>query len=267
MKYDIGFIGAGNMASAIVNGIINANIFPANQILISDIDEEKLYAFKNKGINTTSDNEFLLKNCDYVLFAVKPQVAKELLPKLKNAVNGNNFISIMAGLSIKTIKGFLGDIKIARIMPNTPCLVGAGMCAIDTGNFDENNVSVLSKIFYSLGEVVFLKEDKFNAVTAVSGSGPAYVYKFIKAVIDGGVECGLDYETSKKLTLQTFGGAKKMVEISDLPIEKLIENVCSKGGTTIQAVEYYNQANLETIIKCGMEKCRTRSEELSNETR
>ncbi len=267
MKYDIGFIGAGNMASAIVNGIMNANIFPVNQILISDIDDEKLATFRDKGLHTTSDNEFLLKNCDFVLFAVKPQIATELLPKLKSAVNGNNFISIMAGLSINTIKGFLGDIKIARIMPNTPCLVGAGMCAIDTGNFDDNKISILTKIFNSLGEVVFIKEDKFNAVTAVSGSGPAYVYKFIKAMIDGGVEFGLDYVTSKKLTLQTFDGAKKMVEISDLPIDKLIQNVCSKGGTTIQAVEYYNQANLETIIKCGMEKCRARSEELSNETR
>lgn len=268
MKYDIGFIGAGNMASAIFNGIIKSKIFPINQILVSDIDEDKLVFFKEKGAQTTLNNEYLLQNSKFVVFSIKPQVASVILPLLKPYTNKNNFISIMAGISISTLKTFLGDdIFVARIMPNTPCFVGEGMCAVDVGNFDTQNTEILKQIFSSLGKVALISEDKFDAVTAVSGSGPAYVYKFINAMIDGGVELGLDYDTSKKLTLQTFCGAQKMVETSDFPIERLVSNVCSKGGTTIQAVNYYNEIELENIIKQGMMKCYARSKELSDATR
>ncbi|NLZ25869.1 MAG: pyrroline-5-carboxylate reductase, partial [Clostridiales bacterium] len=118
-------------------------------------------------------------------------------------------------------------------------------------------------LFSSFGKTVVLEEKYFDAVTAVSGSGPAYVYMFIKSMVDAGAALGLDRETAKYLTVQTFAGAAKMVEDSPFDIETLINNVCSKGGTTIQAVESFRDDGLEEIIKKGMEKCYNRSKELS----
>ncbi|MEG2454002.1 MAG: pyrroline-5-carboxylate reductase, partial [Clostridia bacterium] len=244
-QYKIGFIGAGNMATAILNGILRSNIFCADDIIVSDIDAKKLEIIANLGVSTTNDNKLLLKEADYVVLAIKPQVAGLVLPSLKNDVCDNLFISIMAGLNKTKLKNMLGDVKLTRVMPNTPCMVSEGMSAVDCLDFNEVSKNVVLNIFKSIGDVIELDESFFDAVTAVSGSGPAYVYMFIESMIKGGVLSGLDYETSKRLALQTFIGAVKMVRESDLPIEQLISNVCSKGGTTIQAVEYYNDNSLE----------------------
>lgn len=264
-KFEVGFIGAGNMATAILNGILNSNIILPEKIIISDIDTEKLSVFEKKGVSTTSDNSLLLKSAKYIILAVKPQIAIKILPFLKDSVSDNLFISIMAGIPKNKIKNMLGNVAVTRIMPNTPCMIGDGMCAIDASDFDEKSKILVYKIFKSLGEIVELDENCFDAVTAVSGSGPAYVYMFINSMINGGIECGLSYNDSKKLALQTFKGAVSMVQKTDTPIDILIENVCSKGGTTIQAVDHYRNNNLEQIIIDGMKKCKKRSEELSKE--
>ena len=262
-KFKLGIIGAGNMASAIVGGILNNEILDANSIIISDLDDEKLKLFALKGVNTTKDNIELVKNCEYLLFAIKPQVALNIIDNLKDSIEAENIISIMAGISIAKIKSYLGKRNYARIMPNTPALVGKGMSAIA---FSENFRSeFIISIFNSLGKTIEISEDKFDAVTSLSGSGPAYVYLFIKALIDGGLEGGLDFETSKTLALQTINGASLMIENSSKEIDTLITAVCSKGGTTIQAIESYKNDNLEEIIKSGMKKCRDRSIELGKE--
>lgn len=262
----LGIIGGGNMAGAILNGIIRGKVLPAENIIISDLDENKLNSFKKLGVNATTDNVLLLNNAEYIILAVKPQVAKTFLPTIKEYAVGKKIISIMAGISILSLKNMLGDVSVTRIMPNTPCLVGEGMCAVDATDFDEDGKILVFNIFNSLGKVIELPEKYFHAVTAVSGSGPAYVYMFIKAMINGGINSGLDAETSKLLTLQTFRGAASMVENSD-NIDLLIKNVCSPGGTTIEAVNHYNQNSLEKIIVDGMKKCKTRSEELSSDAK
>lgn len=172
----------------------------------------------------------------------------------------------MAGVSTSAIKAMLGNVSVTRIMPNTPCLVGEGMCAVDATDFDEEGKKLVFSIFNSLGKVIELPERLFHAVTAVSGSGPAYVYMFIDGMIKGGIDAGLDAETAKLLTLQTFRGAAAMAEASD-DIDTLIKNVCSPGGTTIEAVNHYKDTKLEEIIAEGMEKCKNRSEELSANAR
>lgn len=260
--YKLGIVGAGNMASAILNGILRTGAISPEKIVVSDIDDEKLNIIKNQGVNTQKDNKVLFKNAEFIILAVKPQVAKVIFKDFQKFEN-LQIISIMAGINKKTLKGFFEDAKVARVMPNTPCLLGEGACAIDAGDFDDAGKTLVFDIFKSLGKVVLLDESYFDAVTAVSGSGPAYVYTFIKAMMDTGVEMGLSEKISEELTLQTFLGAVKMVENRTTDVDTLIKNVCSPGGTTIEAVNAFKENNLEGIIKDGMQKCKKRSKELS----
>ena len=262
-KYTLGVIGAGNMAYAIVGGIINGGILKPSDIAISDIDAQKLKAFAKLGVYTQTDNVSLSANCENLLFAVKPQIAQTVFNEIESSVTANTVISIMAGITLSKLKAALGNRNYARIMPNTPALVGKGMSAIA---FSENFYSdFVMNIFRSVGEAIQLDESRFDAVTSLSGSGPAYVYTFIKALIDGGMSGGLDFETSEQRALQTVLGAVEMIKTSDKPINELIDAVCSKGGTTIQAIDSFREDGLENIIKNGMNKCLNRSVELSKE--
>jgi len=261
-KYTLGVIGAGNMAYAIVCGILKSGILRAEDVIISDVNTDRLDLFKSKGITTTSDNTLLAASCNNLLFAIKPQISNTVFEEIKSVIDADTVISIMAGVSLATLKNALGLRNYARIMPNTPALVGNGMSAVAfDGDFRSDFVL---DVFRSIGKVVELDETLFDAVTSLSGSGPAYVYTFIKALIDGGVNGGLDYDTAKTLALQTVTGSVKMIENSDKPITELIDAVCSKGGTTIQAVNSFKEDGLEDAVKRGMEKCRLRSIELSN---
>lgn len=262
-KYKLGIIGAGNMATAILNGILSNNILEPSQICISDIDENKLNEIAKKGVSTSTNNIAMSFECEYLLFAVKPQSADEILKSISNVSLCKKVISIMAGVTIKKLKSFLGNVNIARIMPNTPALVGKGMSVVSfsEGYKDE----FVLEIFKGIGQVLELDESLINSVTALSGSGPAYVYMFIKALINGGIKVGLDADIAKTLAIQTVIGSAEMVKQSTLDIDTLINNVCSKGGTTIQAVDSYKSDNLEGIIIKGMGKCKARADELGAE--
>ena len=207
--YKLGIVGAGNMASAILNGILRTGVISPEKIVVSDIDDKKLEIIKNQGVNTVKDNKVLFKNAEFIILAVKPQVAKVIFRDFEKIEN-LKIISIMAGITKDTLKSFFDGAKVARIMPNTPCLLGEGACAIDAG-----------------------------------------------------CDMGLSDKISEELTLQTFVGAVKMVENRTTDIETLIKNVCSPGGTTIEAVKSFKENNLEEIIKDGMRKCEKRSKELS----
>ena len=261
--YKLGIIGAGNMATAILYGILNNSLLTADNIIISDIDDDKLYKFAQKGVNITKDNKVVATNCDYILFAVKPQSSLSILEDICNVITCPNIISIMAGVTISRLQSYLGKRNYARIMPNTPVFVSQGMSVISFSKGYEDNFVL--DIFNCIGKVLILDESYLNSVTALSGSGPAYVYMFIKALIDGGVKVGLDPETAKTLAIQTVIGSAEMVKESPLDIDTLINNVCSKGGTTIQAINSYKEDNLEDIIIKGMEKCKQRADELGKE--
>lgn len=260
-KFVLGIIGAGNMASAIVGGIIKSGILTPDELIISDTDAEKLTHFSKLGTETTSDNKFLASNSQSILFAVKPQIAPIVFEDIASSVSAELVISIMAGLSLKKLADSLGSRNYARVMPNTPALVGEGMSAVA---FNGERSQLVLDIFGSIGKVVELDESLFDAVTSLSGSGPAYVYMFIDALIKGGIQGGLDLLTAKELALQTVRGAAQMIEQSDKPIDELVQAVCSKGGTTIQAVDSFKEDHLQDVIIKGMTKCRHRSKELGN---
>lgn len=263
--YKLGVIGFGNMSTAILDGIIKNDIMSKSEIIVFDIMEEKRELIKANGFNVAKSNEEVASSSEFILLAIKPQVSQEILSSLKNYITDNIFISIMAGVKIAAIKEILGDnVKVCRCMPNLCCKIGAGMCAVDVSELDKKQGQFVVQLLASTGSCIVLDEEKMDAVTSVSGSGPAYVFYFIKSMIDAGVNNGLSYEESLKLTLKTFEGATKMVEQTEnLDIDQLIQNVCSKGGTTIQAIDTFNENKMDEIINQGMKKCFERSKELS----
>ncbi len=263
-KFTLGVIGAGNMANAIIGGIVKSKILDASQIVVSDLDQSQLDKIAQYGVITTLDNLQVAQNSQHLLFAIKPQCFDEIAKEISPFLFAETIISIMAGVSIATLQKHFGDRGYARIMPNTPAFVGEGMSAIAFSK--DFYCQFVVDVFSSIGKTQLIDEKYFDAVTSLSGSGPAYVYLFIKSLIDGGVEGGLDENTAKTLALQTVIGASKMVEYSPQSIEELIDAVCSKGGTTICAIESFKQANLQNIVKDGMRKCRERSIQLSTPT-
>lgn len=257
-KYKLGFIGCGNMAKSIINGLLTSKLLSESDIFIATPSIKGKYL----GIDTTNDNREVMQSCEYVALAVKPQIFRNIAETFADN-KAKCVISVMAGISCHTISKACNCKEVIRIMPNTPCAIGEGVSAITDLNADSESLNFVVNIFNTISKTVLIKEDYFDAVTSVSGSGPAYVYYFIKAMIDGGVKGGLSFEQSKDLAIGTVIGASKMVERSSDDLDTLIEKVCSKGGTTIQAIDTFRENNVaENIIK-GIDNCRRRSEELS----
>ena len=257
-KYKLGFIGCGNMAKAIINGLLDSKLLKAENMYISTPSISRPY----REISFTNNNQEILSSCEYVVLAVKPQIFKEIS---SNFVENKCkcVISIMAGVNTDTIAKTCNCNQVIRIMPNTPCSIGEGVSAITSYNADAESDKFVESIFATISKTVRVEEKYFDAVTSISGSGPAYVYYFIKAMIDGGVKGGLSFEQSKELTISTMIGASKMVANSSEDLDVLIQKVCSKGGTTIQAIDTFRGNSVEKSIIEGIDKCRMRSEELS----
>ena len=257
-KYKLGFIGCGNMAKAIINGLLDSRLLKAEDMYVATPNINQPY----RGITFTNDNQNVLSTCEYVVLAVKPQVFKEISKDFASN-KCKCVISIMAGVNTNTIAKACNCNQVIRIMPNTPCSIGEGVSAITSYNADAESNSFVESIFKTISKVVRVEEKYFDAVTSISGSGPAYVYYFIKAMIDGGVKGGLSFEQSKELTIATMIGASKMVANSSEDLDILIQKVCSKGGTTIQAIDTFRENSVDESIIEGIDKCRKRSEELS----
>ncbi|MBD5100100.1 MAG: pyrroline-5-carboxylate reductase [Clostridiales bacterium] len=257
-KYKLGFIGCGNMAKAIINGLLSSKFLSEKDMFISTPSIKEKY----QGIETTNDNVEVMTSCEYLVLAIKPQIFRSISSEFRNNTS-KCIISIMAGVSCENIAKECNCKQVVRIMPNTPCSIGEGVSAITSRQVSEESIKFVDNIFKTISKTVFIEEKYFDAVTSVSGSGPAYVYYFIKAMIDGGMNGGLTYEQSKNLAISTMIGASKMVENSSDDLDTLIQKVCSKGGTTIQAIDTFKENSVaENIIK-GIDNCRKRSEELS----
>ncbi len=266
-RYKLGVIGCGFMANAILKGVVLSDFLSGRKVIVSDPSEEKLSAVEDElGVNTTTDNAEVARNSEFVLFAVKPQTFAEVASGLSD-VCPDKVISIMAGVKKSTIKNALGVgiIKVARCMPNLPCSIGSGMMGVDMSDFNDNydDTEFITKLFDCLGVVMSVSEDKLDAVTGISGSGPAYVFMFIDALIDAGVKQGLTRDEAATLAVQTVIGGAEMVQNSDKPLAELIMSVCSKGGTTIEAVKVLEKNNFRAIVGDAVEACVARSKELS----
>ncbi len=260
-KFTIGVIGAGFMGSAVIKRLVTSNVLPANKIIVADKFEQSLNRVKELGVNVTTDNRYLAENSDFVLFAIKPQQSKDVFVEIADC-NISKIISIMAGVKISTIKEYFSSAKVARFMPNTPCSLGSGAVGADVSDFtDKNDTDFIKAILAVLGYYAFVKEEDISNVIGVAGSAPAYFYLFIKAIVEAGVKRGLSEEDAKKLATYTMMGSAEMILSSDKSLDDLVTAVCSKGGTTIEAVNVFN-GELNDLVERAIDACVKRSKEL-----
>ena len=265
MRYKLGFIGCGNMAGAIIRGIIGNGLLDGKNISVFDTDESKTAQMEGEGVKVCADVEELQDSSDIVFLCVKPNIVPAALSAITKP--GRAIVSIAAGVRSEKIKSLLKvDARILRIMPNTPLIVGKGASGFEVpSTLTKEEYSFIKDIFQSLGKVVEVEAPLMDAVTGISGSGPAYMYYFLKALADAGVAQGLKPEDSVKLALQTMQGAAEMAERSDKPLETLIKEVCSPGGTTIEALAVFDKMDLNGIVDKAVDACTKKSFKLSED--
>lgn len=261
----VSFIGAGNMASAIVNGIVTSGLLPAESILLCARYEESFRKFPHPGIRTTNDIGTAVDASDVIVFSVKPQSMKEVLPQVASqAPAGKVFISIAAGVPIATFEACLGQVPIVRVMPNTPMLIGMGVSALCRNAYvSDENFAFAKSLFSASGMAVEMKEDEINRITAATGSSPAYVYLFIKAIRDSMLKMGIDHPELTEMICRTVIGSANMILSDSRSIDELIRMVTSPGGTTERALSVMAQKDLCGIVDKAMTACVDRAEELA----
>ncbi|MBR6164079.1 pyrroline-5-carboxylate reductase [bacterium] len=268
MNKKLGFIGAGKMATAILKGVLASKVFEKENIFISDKNEDALSILKKEyNINICSSNAEVVKNADIILFAVKPFVLRDVLKEIKPSLTKNHLVlSIAAGISIDTIKEILGETSIIRIMPNTPALVTCGMSAVcPDENVSDSEKDIALKIFGSIGEVITASEKDIDTITAISGSGPAFYYRFIEDIARAGEKLGLSYETALKLSAQTALGSAKMIMDTKVSPEQLIINVTTPGGCTAVGNEVLRDHNISDILLETIEETKIKAYELGKQ--
>lgn len=252
----ISFIGAGSMAEAIIAGLIENNIANRKNILVTNReDQTKLDNLERKyGIQPTYRMEELMEDADLVIFAVKPKDADAALRKIKPHITDHTFfISVMAGISLSYLQNRLNVHQpIARAMPNTSASVGKSATAITfNDSVSEHQKQLAATVFSSIGVTAIVEEDKLDAITALSGSGPAYIYYVVEAMERSAAEIGLDANTAKKMILQTLAGAAEMLLTSGKEAAELRQDVTSPGGTTEAGIKVLQKENVQTaFIKC-----------------
>ncbi len=257
----IGFIGGGNMAEAIIGGMKVSK----EDIVVSDKREDRLQYLKEKfGIKTTSNNTEVCEMADLILLAVKPQNMDEVVREIRDLLHEEHLVvSIAAGIGLKWLCDSLQSRRIIRVMPNTPALVGEGMSVVSAAEgVSEEDIQRVMDIFGSIGDVIIMDEAKMDAVTALSGSGPAFVAEFIEAMIEAGVREGVTYQEASRLVVQTVKGTVEMLKagISTHEIKKI---VTSPGGTTAEGLYRLQKGSLKAILKEAIEAARRRSQELN----
>lgn len=263
----VGFVGAGQMATALAAGWAKAGLLDVARSRAADPYPESRERFRRAtGVEPVPTNGVVMALCDVVVLAVKPQVVPAVLAELRPAVEARHLlISIAAGVTLKTLTEGLGSARVARVMPNTPCLVGASASAFATTEMPPNSnpdAAVVSRLFSAVGRAFHLPEHLLDAVTGLSGSGPAFVYLFIEALADGGVRCGLPRDVAQALAAQTVLGAAKVVLETGQHPGALKDAVASPGGTTIAGLHALERAAFRAAAMDAVEAATRRAQEL-----
>ena len=258
-----GFIGGGNMAEAMIKGMTSQGM---KDILVSDPKEERRqYIRKNYNVETTESNTQIVTSCDIIILAVKPQNMDEVIEEIGEEVTDNKtVVSIAAGITLAFLSSKLKTKKLIRVMPNTPALVQKGMTVMSLCEcFSDRDMAVVREIFMSIGEVITLPEKYMNAVTAVSGSGPAFIAYFIEGMIESGIKLGLKNDDARILAVQTAIGTSQLLDTGMSP-SKLREMVTSPGGTTAAGLKILYEKGFKDILSAAIEAAKNRSKELGS---
>ncbi|MGD8949511.1 MAG: pyrroline-5-carboxylate reductase [Desulfobacterales bacterium] len=275
----IGFIGAGNMGEAFIDAVIQSGLLPAAKISVADVDPGRLdYLNEKYGVTVLRDNGKLFQNCRMVVLAVKPQQ----LPAVLKDVSGRRgyrlserklVISIAAGFAIRKMEEILyppldaesvRNLPIIRVMPNTPALVLSAVSGMSPNRFvTEEDARVARTLLQAVGEVIEFEEEALDAVTALSGSGPAYVFYLVESMTEAGIQMGLEPAAAASLAAATLRGAAKLLEASGEPPEELRRKVTSPGGTTAAAIDVFEKRGFKSIIIAAIASATRRAQELS----
>ncbi|WP_282042353.1 pyrroline-5-carboxylate reductase [Halomonas alimentaria] len=270
MANRVTFIGAGNMAGAIIGGMIDSG-FSADAITATSPDDSMLAPLRERlGIHTSTDNAAAVAEADVVVLAVKPQIMRQVCEGMRDAVQARRplIVSVAAGLPAETLERWLGgDLPLVRCMPNTPSLVGAGAAGLyANAKVSEAQRRLATELMEAVGLVEWVDDEGLlEAVTAVSGSAPAYFFLMFEAMEEAGARLGLPADTARRLAMQTALGAAKMAMASDKSPAELKRNVMSPGGTTERAIEHLEQAGLRTTLAEAMDACAARAREMADE--
>jgi pyrroline-5-carboxylate reductase len=259
-------IGGGAMGAAFAKGVVTSGAVAASDVIVADLDEPRLGKLtRDLGVKTTTDNAVAVKDSDIVLLAVKPAIVPVVVESIAGTVSGELIISIAAGVSLEAIESRLPDgIGVIRAMPNTPCQIGAGAIGFSPGKAaTRDQIAAAQEICDAVGISVEVPEKLLNAVTGLSGSGPAYVYLMIEAMSDAGVRVGLPRPIALKLAAQTVYGSAKMVIDEQAHPAVLKDQVTSPGGTTIAGLDELEKAGLRSALMEAVKAATRRSEELA----
>ncbi|MBW2505019.1 MAG: pyrroline-5-carboxylate reductase [Deltaproteobacteria bacterium] len=265
----IGFIGGGNMAEALIKGLIDKG-FPSTNLFVADPSEERRKLLRDRFmVSVMSDNLEVVRSCKLLVLAVKPQLVNVVVPALVDAFTDEHLlISILAGTTTTKLETLLGErSRIVRVMPNTPALIGAGISALCKGQFaTDADLLVAQELLKAVGEVCLVNESQMDAVTGLSGSGPAYIFSVLEGLIEGGVAQGLSPETALELATQTVSGAAQLVAATGEAPASLRAKVCSPGGTTLAGLTALEEGDLKGIMSEAVARATQRSKELGQDS-
>lgn len=264
MNKKIGFIGCGKMAGAIIKGILASE--KKYDIKGAEVNPETAQtAQKRLCVPVLTDNKMLVIDSNVIFIAVKPNCVNDILHEIKNELTSEKLIvSIAAGITTEKIENILGQTRVIRVMPNTPALVLEGMSGICKGKFaTDDDIAFVKSLLSAIGKCIEVNETQMDIVTAISGSGPAFFYKVIEDIARAGEKLGLDYDKSLLLATQTALGSAKMVfERGETPVQKLIDNVATKGGCTFVGISEMNEQNSENLFFDVINKTKIKAHEL-----
>lgn len=262
----IGFIGGGKMAEALLSGLLSQHVVNQDDICLSDRDECRCEWIAGKyGVSTRSRNRDVVTASDCIILAVKPQDLDLVLEALEDVSQSRLFVSIAAGRRLDYFQSRLSGARIVRVMPNLACQVGEGMSVYCRGK-DATDVDAdwVKRMLESCGKAIELDESRFDQVTALSGSGPAFYAFFAKAMIDRSVECGMDAQTAELLALQTMRGAATVMLQNNISCADLMKNVASKGGTTAAGFSVLENSDVSQVVCDTLDAAAQRSAALSS---
>ncbi|XP_074306754.1 pyrroline-5-carboxylate reductase-like [Silene latifolia] len=263
--FKLGFIGAGKMAESIARGVVTSGILPASRIRTAHLGSQRRDAFHSFGVTVFDNNSQVVEDCDVVVLSVKPQVVKDVVLKLRPQLSQKQLlVSVVAGTKLKDLQEWAGHSRFARVMPNTPAAVGMAASVITLGGAaTEEDGELIAKLFGAIGKVWRADEKLFDAITGLSGSGPAYIFLAIEALADGGVAAGLPRDLAKGLAAQTVLGAASMAVNSGKHPAQLKDDVASPGGTTIAGIHELEKGGFRGTIMNAVVAAAKRGRELS----
>lgn len=263
----VAFIGGGNMASAIIGGLLRRGLSPAQIEVVEPFAAARDKLLADHGVKAQEQAGPALARCALVVWAVKPQTFKDAAAQAKAHTGTALHLSVAAGIRSDSIAAWLGTQRIVRSMPNTPALVGKGMTALFARPaVTAADKEVVERVIATTGESLWVDQEQLlDAVTALSGSGPAYVFFFLEAMRQAGAEMGLSEQQAQRLAIGTFVGASELARASDEPPEVLRQRVTSKGGTTYAAITSMEQSRMKESFVKALHAARKRAEELGNE--